>query len=157
VHAAELERFIHEHIPLTRAMGVTVVSVGQDALLLGAPLAPNINHRETVFGGSASALAMLAGWGLLHVRLQDAGMSARLVIQRNHMEYERPIAGDFTARASLGEAGAWPKFRAALERRGKARVTVAALVSCADGIAGRFSGEFVAVAPQLGHLTHPPT
>jgi len=45
---AELEQYLHEHIPLSKAMAVFVVSVAQDAVVLGAPLAPNINHRETV-------------------------------------------------------------------------------------------------------------
>ena len=55
-----LENYLHEHIPLSKAMGVTVRSVSGEAVTLAAPLAPNINHRETVFGGSASALAILA-------------------------------------------------------------------------------------------------
>jgi thioesterase domain-containing protein len=151
VRPQELQRYIHEHIPLTRAMGVTVVSIEDEALVLGAPLAPNINHRDTAFGGSASALAILAGWALLTVRLKDALVSQRLVIQRNHMEYERPIAGDFTARATLGEPAAWQAFMTTLRRRGRARVSIAAVLECADGVAGRFSGEFVAVAAP--HLT----
>ena len=65
----QLERYLHEHIPLSKAMGVSVLSVGEEAVTLRAPLAPNINHRETVFGGSASALAILAAWSLLHTRL----------------------------------------------------------------------------------------
>ena len=54
---SELQRYLHEHIPLTAAMEVKVVSCGPDAAHLSAPLAPNINHRDTAFGGSASALA----------------------------------------------------------------------------------------------------
>ena len=99
---AELARYMHAHIPLTKAMGVSVVSVEEDALTLEAPLAPNINHRQSVFGGSASALAILAGWALLHVRLHSEGIADRLVIQRNTMEYQHPILGAFTARAMLG-------------------------------------------------------
>jgi len=42
----ELERYLHEHIPLSRAMQVSVVSVQPESVVLSAPLAPNINHRE---------------------------------------------------------------------------------------------------------------
>jgi thioesterase domain-containing protein len=66
----ELAQYLHEHIPLSRAMGVEVVEATWDGVSLRAPLAPNINHRETVFGGSASAVAILAAWALLYVRLQ---------------------------------------------------------------------------------------
>ena len=49
-----LQRYLHERIPLARAMEVEVRALASDGVELGAPLAPNINHRDTVFGGSAS-------------------------------------------------------------------------------------------------------
>jgi thioesterase domain-containing protein len=99
--AVELEQYLHEHIPLSRAMAVGVASIDEGTVILRAPLAPNINHQESVFGGSASALAILAGWSLLHVRLRAAGVASRLVIQRNTVDYEQPLTGAFTARAWL--------------------------------------------------------
>ena len=101
MNAIELEQYLHEHIPLSRAMQVSVLSVQADGVTLRAPLAPNINHQDTLFGGSASAIAILAGWSLLHTRLAVLGLSGRLVIQRNTMNYELPIAGSFTARSFI--------------------------------------------------------
>ena len=144
--AAELAQYLRDHIPLSNAMGVTVLQVAEDAVTLQAPLAPNINHRHTVFGGSASALAILAGWALLHVRLRSAGMADRLVIQRNVMEYEQPITGTFTARAALEHPHRWKSFTSMLMRKGKARVTVVAVLEHMDQVVGRFSGQFVAFA-----------
>ncbi|HZD52623.1 MAG TPA: YiiD C-terminal domain-containing protein [Woeseiaceae bacterium] len=141
---AELERYLHDHIPLSKAMQVSVREIGSEAAVLAAPLAPNINHRETVFGGSASALAILACWALLHVRLLEAGLSCRLVIQRSTMNYRRSIAGDFTARAVLAEGADWGRFRRLLERRGRARIAATAVVSGEDA-AAYFEGEFVAL------------
>ena len=142
--AAELAQYLRDHIPLSNAMGVAVLKVADDSVTLQAPLAPNINHRHTVFGGSASALAILAGWALLHVRLRSAGIASRLVIQRNVMEYERPIAGAFTARAALEHPHRWQQFTSMLVRKGKARVTVLAVLEDMDQVVGRFSGQFVA-------------
>jgi thioesterase domain-containing protein len=145
VQPIELERYLHEHIPLTRAMAVTVRSLDASGVLLAAPLAPNINHRETVFGGSDVALAILAGWALLQLRLAAQGRDARLVIQRNTMEYVRPIAGDFTARAALVAEQHWGRFVGTLERRGRARITVLARLEHAGEDVGHFDGEFVAL------------
>ena len=50
-------------------------SVAPDTVVIEAPLAPNINHRKTVFGGSASALGILAAWSLVHLRLAGTGSS----------------------------------------------------------------------------------
>ena len=141
----ELAHYIHEHIPLSKAMGVSVVAVEDDAIILQAPLEPNLNHRQTVFGGSASALAILASWALLHVRLQAAGIADRLVIQRNTMEYKHPILGQFTARSMLERPDAWRQFTVMLARRGRARITVVAVLEHMGRVAGRFSGQFVAL------------
>ena len=125
--ARELQDYLHAHIPLSAAMQVSVRAVQADGVTLAAPLAPNINHRETVFGGSASAVAILAAWSLLHTRLRGAGISSRLVIQRNSMDYALPITGDFRARSFVpGESQAWPAFLRMLTRKGRARIAVAA-------------------------------
>ncbi len=63
--ARELERYLQDRIPLSRAMAVEVRTASPAGVTLFAPLAPNINHRDTVFGGSASALAILAAWSAL--------------------------------------------------------------------------------------------
>ncbi|RYE53550.1 MAG: hypothetical protein EOP18_08925, partial [Rhizobiaceae bacterium] len=52
-------------------MQVRVVAASVERVTLSAPLAPNINHRATVFGGSASAVAILSAWSLLHLRLSS--------------------------------------------------------------------------------------
>jgi thioesterase domain-containing protein len=81
----------------------------------------------------------------LHVRLRHEGIANRLVIQRNTMEYEQPILGPFTARASLQRPDRWPQFIDMLARKGKARATVVALLEHAGQVVGRFTGEFVAL------------
>lgn len=141
-----LQQYLYDHIPLSRAMQMRVMRVHDEEVVVAAPLAPNINHRETVFGGSASAVAILAAWSLLHTRLQRAGMASRLVIQSNTMHYDLPIAGDFIARARLAEGEDWPRFMRMLERRGKARIGVASVLEYAGSPAGRLHGEFVALA-----------
>jgi thioesterase domain-containing protein len=141
---AELEIYLHEHIPLSRAMAVRVVSISDDKVTLGAPLGPNINHRDTVFGGSASAVAILSAWSLLHLRLTSAGQPSRVVIQRNSMDYLAPISGDFTATATDPSAAEWDSFMRMLTRRGLGRITVGAELEYQGQVAGRLSGEFVA-------------
>lgn len=142
--AGELETYLHDHIPLSRAMAVRVVSIADETVILGAPLGPNINHRDTVFGGSASALAILSAWSLLHLRLTSVGQPSRVVIQRNSMDYLSPIAGDFTATATIGPDTNWDSFLRMLTRKGIARITIGAELEYQGTIAGRLSGEFVA-------------
>jgi thioesterase domain-containing protein len=141
----ELQRYLHTHIPLSGAMQVRVISAAPDSVVLSAPLQPNINHRETVFGGSASALAILSAWALLHVRLQAEGVKCRLVIQRNTMEYDLPMQGEFQASSAQEDATEWARFLRLLSRKGTARITVSSVLQSGGTRAGRFSGDFVAI------------
>jgi len=141
-----LRDYLRRHIPLSDAMDIAVLEANATTVTLSAPLAPNINHRDTAFGGSVSALAILAAWSLLHLRLRAGGIDCRLVIQRNEMEYLRPIDGEFTAHATLAAPDSWDSFVAQLARRGKARIAVLATLEYGEAVAGRFEGEFVALA-----------
>ena len=141
----EFEHYLHAHIPLSRAMQVQVDKFEEASVVLSAPLAPNLNHRETLFGGSASAITILAGWSLLHTRLRRAGMVSRLEIQRNTMEYDLPVAGDFAARASLQNPAQWDAFVRMLARKSKARIAVVSVLEYEGREAGHLVGEFVAL------------
>jgi thioesterase domain-containing protein len=138
-----LERYLHQQIPLSAAMGVRVRLATPERVQLAAPLAPNINHNETAFGGSAVALATLSAWALLHLRLARAGLQARLVIQRSSMEYEQPIPGDFDAVCHFMDEPAWERFQVILARRGRARLKLAAHLVCDARRMATFEGDFV--------------
>lgn len=141
----ELEDYLHSHIPITNAMEVEAVEVRANTITLGAPLAPNTNHRNTAFGGSVSTLATLAAWSFLRIKLGGDAAGVHLVIQRNTLEYLRPIDGYFTATASLGEGADWDRFIKTLAQRQRARISIEAAVEFEGKICARFSGDFVAL------------
>jgi thioesterase domain-containing protein len=141
----EITAYLHEHIPVTRSLGAAAVRWDGASLALAAPLAPNLNHRGTAFGGSMSALAILAGWGVVHLALRERGMEARLVIQRSAMEFTAPLEGDFTATALLPAAGPWGRFLATLERHRRARIVVSASVACGGVVGGLHEGTYAAL------------
>lgn len=143
---SEFQKYLHEHIPLSRAMEIQVREISPESVVLGAPLLPNINQHHTLFGGSASTLAILAGWSLVYTRLLGTGSEADIVIQRNTMNYDTPIAGDVIARAALPDEATWSRFLRMLQRRGRARIEVVAILEYEGNVAGRFTGEFVALA-----------
>jgi len=145
VAPTKLEKYLHEQIPMSKTMQVSVVEVKPEGVVLSAPLAPNVNHQETVFGGSASAVAILAAWSLLHTRLKSSNISSRLVIQRNTMDYERPISGTFTARSFILTEAVWEPFTRMLLRKGRARITVCCVLQYEGKWVAHLEGEFVAL------------
>ena len=139
-----LEQYLHRQIPLSAAMQVTVGAAKSDSVILSAPLGPNVNHKNTVFGGSISALGILAAWSLVHLRLLNEGLVCEVVIQSNQMDYNRPITGPFTAASSLPDPAAWPAFLKTLTRRRLARIEVCSELIFEEAVVGRLSGRFVA-------------
>ena len=142
--ARETERYLHDRIPLSKSMQVSVVSVDGTGVLLAAPLAPNVNHRGTVFGGSASGLAMIACWTLIHLRLRRLPFETELVIRRNSVEYFAPLRADFEAFAHAPGNEAWDRFLSGLAEEGKGRIDLTADIRCPGKPAGRFTGEYAA-------------
>ena len=146
----ELEEFLHESIPLSKAMGIQVRKSNAEHVVLAAPLIPNRNHQSTVFGGSASAVAILAAWSLLHIRLTQAGLKVRLLIQQNTMKYERPIAGKFIASSAMEDLSGWERFQEMLMRKHRARISITVKIRCNGEEVGEMNGEFVALTSPAG-------
>lgn len=142
----ELEQFLYEHIPLSKAIGIQVQESNAERVVLSAPLNPNINHHSTVFGGSASAVAILAAWALLYIGLRQEGLHNRLVIQKNTMVYERPIADRFVASSTVGDPSAWQKFQEMFRRKHRARISMTVTLQCNGERVAEMNGDFVALA-----------
>ena len=140
-----MEAYLHEHIPVSAAMGTRVVQATPEGVVLAAPLAPNVNHRDTAFGGSVAALAILAGWTLVHLRLHEEGIHARTVIQTTHMRYLVPVEDAFEAHATPPSERAWHRFLAALERRRRGRVRLQVEVRCFGQLVATLEGAYVAM------------
>lgn len=140
-----LTAYLHEHIPLSQAMDVTTVAASADAVVLEAPLGPNVNVHGTMFGGSLATLGLLAAWSVMHLRLEAEGIANQLVIQRTDMEYLLPVAGCVRASAQIDDDG-WSSFRHMMDRRGRGRLTVIAELLHEGQVAARLTGEFVAIA-----------
>ena len=141
-----IESYLHEHIPLSASMGVRVKVAMPERVELWLPLAPNVNHQRTVFGGSAAAAATLAAWTLLQLRLDRLKADdAQLVVQRSATEYKWPITGDFEAVCTFDDEATWASFERALARRGRARLTVGARLIQEAREVVTFAGDFVAL------------
>ncbi len=144
VNIKSLQEFLDKRIPISKAMAIEVTEASPDGVTLTAPLEPNLNHRDTGFGGSASALAILSAWMLVYVRLRDSYPQARIVIQRNTIDYERPITGAFTASSFAIGPEVWERFANALARKTRARIHVSSILRCLGERVGMLEAAFVA-------------
>lgn len=142
-----LERLLHHDIPLTGDMGLRVRAWDNHCLRLHVPLAPNVNHKSTMFGGSLYCAAVLAGWGWLHLRLGEAGLrGGHIVIQQGQIDYPLPVAGDALAVCENIDEALWQRFLKTYRRHGRARLQLQTQVLDGERCAVTFSGQYVVVA-----------
>lgn len=142
-----LEAKFHSDIPLTATIDVHVREYAGDLLRLVAPLAPNRNVHGTGFAGSIYSLAALCGWGLIFLRLREAGVAGNLVMTQAQVRYARPVAGDLVATCDVR---AHPEFEAALtkyQRVGHARIDLPVIVGDVDKPAAELTTHYVVRRP----------
>lgn len=140
-----VEDYLHTHIPISAAMGVTAIVATRERVVLRAPLDANINHKSTAFGGSLQAVATLACWTLLHLNLRQSAKAGEIVITSSNINYIRPVTKDFEAEATLPEGSRWPLFLKTFERHGKARIQLTASIVEDDELATDYTGSFAAL------------
>lgn len=141
----------YDGMPPTRAMGVRVLGYDGQTLRLSAPLARNVNDKGCAFGGSLAGLMTLAAWGLVTLKLGEAGYRAEVYVADSQVRYLAPLYDALVAEAWLAAGESWDDFLAAYAVRGRARVTLSACVRLpGGGEAASFTGRFAALAPKAG-------
>ena len=100
---SESQSQIHllKDIAPAQAMQISVADYSGDRLELSAPLDPNLNDKGTAFGGSISSMLILAGWGLVMLRLREAGRQNDVVVSHNETNYKRPVRAELRSVAKV--------------------------------------------------------
>jgi thioesterase domain-containing protein len=139
---AAAEKFLHEQIPITRAMGLRVVANDGSGFTVEAPVALNSNHLRTAFGGSINAVATLAAYGFLWMELNEA--AAHVVVAESSIRFLRPVRETIRATCVRPDASSLEAFRDQFAEKQKARIHLRVNVTEAGEIAAEFEGRFVA-------------
>ena len=133
-------------MPPVRALQARVVGCLDGRLRLAAPLAANVNDKGTAFGGSLVSLMTLAAWGLVTLRLQQAGVPAEVYVADTDVRYRAPLLADLHAEAWLADGEDWASFLDTLRGRGRARARLLSQVLLPDGgVATEASARYAAI------------
>ena len=118
-----LRAALANEIPISNSIGLTIESFNQNGLTLSAPLAPNINHKDTAFAGSLNAVLTLAGWSMVWLIVSTEAIPAKVVIQDSAIRYLRPVTRDFSALCRMASRIEVERFLLMLRRKGRAART----------------------------------
>lgn len=136
------EKFLHEQIPITRAMGVRLVAHDENGFAVEAPVALNSNHLRTGFGGSINAVATLAAYGFLWMELRDPAI--HVVVAESSIRFLRPVRTIIHAICLRPGSEEWAAFQSRFAEKGKARIALRVNVVEEGHTAAEFEGTFVA-------------
>lgn len=140
---ARLATYLYAHIPLVRAMQVRIEAWDADGLELSAPLAANLNHEGTAFGGSLESLAVLACWGMLWLLLEDQPQM-HIVIAESHTRFLQPVRGTLHAHCPMPEKTSLQTFLDTLQQHHKARIELHSRIIENGHLCASFEGQFAA-------------
>jgi len=134
-------------IPISQHMGIRAVSYDGQCLRVTAPLANNINHQQSAFGGSLFSLVALAGWGILQLKTTELGLDCNTVIAGGEVGYHAPVFAELVCECRL--PAAFEDFASRLQSTGKASILLETSVLQGDTSAMTFSGKYVVRQTQL--------
>jgi thioesterase domain-containing protein len=145
----QTEQIIHNKIPISKEMGISLERYDATGLVIKAPLQKNINHKQTAFGGSLNAVAVLSCWAFLYLLVNQIDEThPQIVIQKSSIRYLHPVTTDFEAVCEWPTAAQIAFFQKMYYRKKKARIELTAKISATNEPAVIFNGAFV-VAKQL--------
>lgn len=142
---AELTEVWYSQIPLSRAMGVELITFEDDVLTVAADLEPNLNLHGTGFAGSLYAINALCGWSMVHLQLQLREMQGSIVLADGRINYARPARERIVAICDFGEQ---VSALDQLAETGKARFTLTSTIASGGKAAATFEGDFAVLRPR---------
>lgn len=140
--SAQLSTFFETHLPITQFMKMEVESYDGQTLILRAPLAPNINDKQTAFGGSLYNAAVMACWGMAYLKTLEAGIHCNQVVTKGTIEYKAPVQGEIRAICSAPNQTVIDQFIEHFKHKGRSRITLNATIECSGKTAVQFEGTY---------------
>ena len=123
-----IQKIIEKEIPIVKSMGVQFVEFKDDSCTISVPLAPNHNHKGTVFGGSLYSACTSACYGLMFsLQIKEGLEEFDLVIGEGTIRYQKPVHQDFRVKSffNLSDLSA---FKEKLVKSGFAKIYLEAYV-----------------------------
>ncbi|TWI13549.1 YiiD C-terminal domain-containing protein [Aerolutibacter ruishenii] len=136
----------YQSMPPVVAMNLSIGGYDGQRLRLHAALADHVNDKGCAFGGSLASMMTLASWGLVSLKLHEAGIDADVYVADSQLRYLAPLYADLDVTAELGPDADLATFLSTLRERGRARTQLVARVLTPQGVvATDFTARYVAI------------
>ena len=141
----QTEEYLLKKIPLSRYMQIRVEECSAQKTVLVAPLTPNVNDKGIAFGGSLAVMAKLAAWAKFYEHHERTKLQGELLVAKAETRFLKPARGELKAICESPVEEEWQKFEEALEKKGRARLTLKSRVESEGVVALEMSAQFASV------------
>ncbi len=140
----ELEKKLHNEIPLTKFMDLKIQNYDENQLITTAPLGPNINDKGTAFGGSLATTTIISAWSICWLISKELGFNSNnIVVIKNEHSYKKPVTKDivcFTKKPSKEEI---ERLKEKLLSKKSASIKIESQIIENDEVCVDFTGYYV--------------
>lgn len=139
-----LAQDLRSKIPVSAFLGLEIIEATPKIARLKFPLAPNLNHVQSAFGGSIYSAGALACYALFRMISLEGGIQTdSLVIHHGAIEYLAPVLGDFEAICERPSEATVARFLTQYQRHNKARLELSAIIQVGNAPKAKFTGSYV--------------
>lgn len=140
----ELEKKLHNQIPLTKYMQINIDSLDNENLITTAPLDPNINDKGTGFAGSLSTLVTISAWSACFLEVSKLGFNnAMIAIIKSDTAYKIPVTKKLNCVTSMPTRVQIETLEKKLKAKGSASIKIKSQILEDDNVCVEFEGIYV--------------
>ncbi|MPW30263.1 GNAT family N-acetyltransferase [Agarivorans sp. B2Z047] len=141
----QLQQMFNQQIPLSEKMGVRLHQYTGNELTTKLPIAGNGNPHSTMFAGSIYSQAVLSGWGMIWLMLEEHGFAGDIVLAKGEIKHRKAIDQDALAKVKKSQMKG--SLLPLIEGK-KCKMTVTVQVCHNKEVAAEFKGFYV-ILPKL--------
>ena len=140
----ELQKKLHNEIPLTKLMNINIKEYNEKELITTAPLSININDKGTAFGGSLSTITIISSWSLCWLIAKELRFDSKnIVVIRNENSYKKPVTKDISCYTQKPSQEEIQRLKEKLETKKSASIKINSYIIEDNEVCVEFEGYYV--------------
>lgn len=139
-----LEYKIHNEIPMTKLMNLSINTMDDDFFTTKAPLDININDKGSAFGGSLSSIAIISSWCLVKIISDDLGFDdCDILVIKNESTFKKQVTKDIYCKCVVPTVDEINTLKEKLQNKNSASIKINASIVQEDDICMYYEGVYV--------------
>lgn len=140
----QLEKKLHNEIPLTKLMELKIDNYDDKELITSAPLSVNINDKGTAFGGSLSTITIISAWSLSWLISKELNIDSKnIVVIKNENSYLKPVTKDIICITQKPSKKEISTIKEKIDKKGSASIKIKSKIIEDESVCVEFEGIYV--------------